>query len=165
MSKGRDMIKVLFVCKGNICRSPTAHGIFRDIVDSNDFSNKIEIASCGTSSQKWGHEGDQADFRAQEMAKKYDCDLSDQKSQQLLESDFDDYDYIVAMDQENIDTMKVMFPCADFSKVTKMLQYAPAISLTDVPDPYYEDNFEKVFLMIDTACHGLFEKIKLENEL
>lgn len=160
-----NKIKVLFVCKGNICRSPTAHGIFRDIVKANNYVNQIEVASCGTSSQKWGHEGDQADFRAQEMAKKYDCDLSDQVSQQLLETDFENYDYIIAMDQENIATMKTMFPNANFSKVTRMLQFAPAISHTNVPDPYYEDNFEKVFLMIDTACHGLFDKIKIENKL
>lgn len=158
-------VKVLFVCKGNICRSPTAHGIFRDIVKKNNLENAIEVASCGTSSRMWGHEGDGADMRSLEMAKKYDCDLSDQVSQQLEESDFVEYDYIVAMDQENINTMKNMFPKADFSNVSRMLEYAPTISLTDVPDPYYEDNFEKVFLMVDTACHGLFEKIKLEHKL
>ncbi|MDE5022745.1 low molecular weight phosphotyrosine protein phosphatase, partial [Francisella tularensis subsp. holarctica] len=89
-----------------------------------------------------------------EMAKKYDCDLSDQVSQQLEEVDFDEYDYIFAMDQENIDTMKEMFPNADFLKVSIMLEYAPAIALDDVPDQYCENNFEKVFLMIDTASQG-----------
>ena len=158
-------IKVLFVCKGNICRSPTAHGIFRDIVRENDLENSIHVASCGTSSRMWGHEGDGADMRSLETAKKYDCDLSDQKSQQLEESDFDKFDYIVAMDQENIDTMKEMFPKADFSKVSRMLEFAPIISIKDVPDPYYENNFEKVFMMIHTACQELFEKIKLEYKL
>lgn len=158
-------IKVLFVCKGNICRSPTAHGIFRDIVMSNGYDNHIEVASCGTSSRMWGHEGNRADMRSLEMAKKYDCDLSDQESQQLEVADFEEFDYIVAMDQENIDTMKQMFPNSDFLKVSRMLEYAPAIPLTDVPDPYFEDNFEKVFLMVDTACHGLFEKIKQEHKL
>lgn len=158
-------VKVLFVCKGNICRSPTAHGVFRDIVKQNGLENHIHVASCGTSSRMWGHEGHGADLRSVEMAKKYDCDLSDQVSQQLEEPDFAEYDYIVAMDQENIDTMREMFPKANFSKVSRMLQYAPTIELTDVPDPYYESNFEKVFLMIDTACHGLFEKIKLEYKL
>ncbi|MDE4959498.1 hypothetical protein NAI72_10770, partial [Francisella tularensis subsp. holarctica] len=69
------------------------------------------------------------------------------------------------MDQENIDTMKEMFPNADFFKVSIMLEYAPAIALDDVPDPYFENNFEKVFLMIDTECQGLFEKIRLEYKL
>ena len=158
-------IKVLFICKGNICRSPTAHGIFQDIVTKNKLADKIEIASVGTSCRKWGHEGDGADLRAQAMAKKYDCDLSMLVSEQLEEKHFAEYDYLVAMDEENVDTMKSMFPDADFTNVTKMLSFAPSIPLTDVPDPYYEDNFEKVFLMIDTACHGLFEKIKLENKL
>lgn len=158
-------IKVLFICKGNICRSPTAHGIFQDILNKNDLGGKVEVASVGTSSRKWGHEGDAADLRAQEMAKKYDCDLSMLVSEQLEETHFVYYDYLVAMDEENITTMKAMFPNADFVNVTKMLSYAPSIPLACVPDPYYEDNFEKVFLMIDTACHGLFEKIKLENEL
>lgn len=158
-------VKVLFVCKGNICRSPTAHGIFRDIVRENNLQDIISVASCGTSSRMWGHEGDGADMRALEMAKKYDCDLSDQRSQQLEESDFLNFDYIVAMDQENIVTMKQMFPKADFSKVSRMLEYASTISIKDVPDPYYENNFEKVFLMIHTACQELFEKIKIEHKL
>ena len=158
-----SLIKVLFICKGNICRSPTAHGIFQDIVAKSNLADKIVVASVGTSSRKWGHEGDAADLRAQAMAKKYDCDLSKFTSEQLEEIHFTDFDYLVVMDEENITTMKTMFPNADFTKVTKMLSYAPSIPLTDVPDPYYEDNFEKVFLMIDTACHGLFEKIKLEK--
>ncbi|MED7789015.1 low molecular weight protein-tyrosine-phosphatase [Francisella sp. 19X1-34] len=158
-------IRVLFVCKGNICRSPTAHGIFRDIIRENNLEEKICVESCGTSSRMWGHEGHGADIRSLETAKKYDCDLSDQKSQQLEEADFDNFDYIVAMDQENIDTMRQMFPKADFSKVSRMLEYAPTISIKDVPDPYYENNFEKVFMMIHTACQELFEKIKLEHKL
>ncbi|GAB4222048.1 MAG: low molecular weight protein-tyrosine-phosphatase [Francisella sp.] len=160
-----NKIKVLFVCKGNICRSPTAHGVFRDIVKQNNLEDHIYVASCGTSSRMYGHEGHGADIRSIEMAKKYDCDLSDIVSQQLKESDFAEYDYIIAMDQENIDTMKEMFPNADFSKVTRMLEYAPSINLNDVPDPYFDNNFEKVFLMIDTACHELFNKIKLEHNL
>ena len=160
-----NQVKVLFICKGNICRSPTAHGIFQDVVIKNNLIDKIKVASVGTSSRKWGHEGDSVDLRAQAMAKKYDCDLSKLVSEQLEEKHFTDYDYLITMDEENIITMKEMFPDADFANVTKMLSYAPSIPLTDVPDPYYEDNFEKVFLMIDTACYGLFEQIKLENKL
>jgi protein-tyrosine phosphatase len=160
-----NKVKVLFVCKGNICRSPTAHGIFRDIVRENNLEDSICVESCGTSSRMWGHEGDGADMRSLATAKKYDCDLLDQESQQLEESDFEKFDYIVAMDQENIDTMKEMFPKADFSKVSRMLEYASTISIKDVPDPYYENNFDKVFLMIHTACQELFEKIKLEHKL
>lgn len=160
-----SQISVLFICKGNICRSPTAHGIFQDIVNKNNLADKIKVASVGTSSRKWGHEGDGTDLRARQMAKKYDCDLSEIISEQLEEKCFTEYHYLVAMDEENIVTMKSMFPNADLTRVTKILSYAPSIVLKDVPDPYYEDNFEKVFLMIDTACHGLFEKIKLENRL
>ncbi|QIV94701.1 low molecular weight protein-tyrosine-phosphatase [Allofrancisella frigidaquae] len=160
-----SLVKILFVCKGNICRSPTAHGIFRDIVKQNGLHETILISSAGTCSRKWGHEGDYADIRSVEMAKKYDCDLSDLISEQLEEFHFNDYDYVLVMDQENIDTIKQMFPRADFSKVSKILDYAPTISLTDVPDPYYENNFEKVFLMLDTACHEFFEKIKKEHNL
>ncbi|ALB01787.1 protein tyrosine phosphatase [Francisella persica ATCC VR-331] len=158
-------VKVLFVCKGNICRSPIAHGIFRDIVKKHNLDKYIDVASCGTSSRMWGHEGHGADIRTLKIAKKYDCDLSDQVSRQLEESAFVEYDYIVVMDQENIDTIKEMFPNADFSKVSRMLEYASNIAFNDVPDPYFENNFEKVFLMIDTACQGLFEKIRLEYKL
>ncbi len=160
-----NSIKVLFVCKGNICRSPTAHGVFRDIVQKKGFADVIKVESVGTSSRKWGHEKDSSDARSVAMAATFDCDLSDLFSEQLEANHFDEYDYIVAMDQENVDTMKVMFPSSDFTNVTKMLSHAPSISISDVPDPYYEDNFEKVFLMIDTACHELFKKIQVKYKL
>lgn len=158
-------IKVLFICKGNICRSPTAHGIFRDLVKKESLEEIIEVASVGTSSREWHHEGNPADQRAVKMASIYDCDLSDLTSAQLELEHFDVYDYLVVMDYENIETMKQMFPQANFSKVSRLLKYAPTIILEEVPDPYYENNFEKVFLMIDTACHGLLDQIKKEHKL
>ena len=158
-------IKVLFVCKGNICRSPTAHGVFRDMVSKKGLSDSIQVDSVGTSSRKWGHEKDLADSRSIAMASKFDCDLSDLFSEQLESNHFDEYDYIVAMDQENVDTMKQMFPTAYFTNVSKMLSHAHNIAISDVPDPYYEDNFEQVFLMIDTACHELLKKIKVKHKL
>jgi protein-tyrosine phosphatase len=72
-----NSIKVLFVCKGNICRSPTAHGVFRDIVQKKGFADVIKVESVGTSSRKWGHEKDSSDARSVAMAAKFDCDLSD----------------------------------------------------------------------------------------
>ncbi|MDE5006926.1 low molecular weight phosphotyrosine protein phosphatase, partial [Francisella tularensis subsp. holarctica] len=107
----------------------TEHRIFRDIDNQYNIERHIDVASCGTSSLMWVNEGHGAEMRTLEMAKKYDCDLSDQVSQQLEEVAFDEYVYIVAMDQENIDTMKEMFPIADFLKVSRMLEYAPALAL------------------------------------
>jgi len=152
-------IKILFVCKGNICRSPTAHGVFRGLIKNSNLSDLINVESVGTNSREW-HEGDSADLRSIETAKRYDCDLSDIISEQLEKRHLDEFDYIIAMDDENINTIINMFPNIDLSKVTKLLKFAPTLAIENVPDPYFENNFEKVFLMIDTACHGLLENIK-----
>ena len=157
-------IKVLFICKGNICRSPTAHGIFRDLVNKENLANKIQIDSVGTHSAIW-HKGDSADPRSVKTASLYDCDISDLMSEQLIPEHFEEYDYLVAMDDKNIIDTKEICPNGDFSKLSKILNYTNKINIKNVPDPYFENNFEKVFLMLDTACKDLLNTIKEENKI
>lgn len=156
-------IKVLFVCTGNICRSPTAHGIFRDMVASQ--SLPIITESAGTHSAQW-HQGDGADPRSVATARQFDCDISDIRSDQVIPEDFENYDYIIVMDEKNVRDIRQYAPNEVLmSKVTKMLSYAPTVIYDDVPDPYLVDGFDRVYMMLDTACQGLLEAIKEKHKL
>lgn len=153
------MIRVLFVCLGNICRSPTAEGVFRDLVSREGLSDKIETDSCGTSG--W-HKNDPPDSRAQEEARHRGIKIDDLKSRKTLDSDFSDFDFIIAMDHNNFDTLHVKCPKMYTSKIHMFLSFAPEIGIAEVPDPYYggPDGFSDVFDMIDTASRGLLQHIR-----
>ncbi len=156
-------IRLLFVCMGNICRSPTAHGIFRTLVAQAQLQALFEIDSAGTHSDIW-HKGDLADARSVETAHRFDCDISDLHSRQLVVEDFISFDYLIAMDDKNIQDMKTIAPSlAHMDKVTKLLDYAPEIAYDDVPDPYFDNGFDRVYLMIDTACRNLLKTLKKKH--
>ncbi|WP_116964147.1 low molecular weight protein-tyrosine-phosphatase [Fastidiosibacter lacustris] len=158
-------VSILFVCMGNICRSPTAHGIFRQLVQAENLEAYFEIESAGTHSDIW-HKGSVSDPRSVATALKYDCDISDLRSRQLVACDFDYYDYIVAMDEQNVMDMAVIAKKThDMGKVTKLLDYAPHLNLKDVPDPYYHHGFDQVYLMIDTACRKLLSHLKTNLQI
>ena len=156
-----EKIKVIFVCMGNICRSPTAHGVFRQLVQKEGLTSYFEIESAGTHSDRW-HKGDASDARSIETALKYDCDISDLRSRQLSFCDFEYYDYLIAMDDKNINDMLMIAPKSRIDKVTKLMSYVPKLSNDNVPDPYYKDGFDQVYLMIDTACRNLLNHFKQE---
>lgn len=153
------MIRVLFVCLGNICRSPTAEGVFRDLVAREGLADKIVTDSCGTSG--W-HKGDPPDSRAQQEAKQRGINISDLESRETRSSDFTDFDFIIAMDDNNFQTLNAMCPAQHASKIHMFLAFAPDIAVTDVPDPYYggADGFANVFDMIDAASSGLLTHIR-----
>jgi len=159
-----NKIKIMFVCTGNICRSPSAHGIFRDLIKKEKLEQMFIVKSSGTHSHTW-HKGDKADPRSVATAKLFDCNISDLYSEQLAEHHFDYFDYIVVMDEKNINNIKQLFPNKKLSNVTKMLSYAKTIDTYDVPDPYYNDNFEQVFMMIDTACNDFLTFLKQKHKL
>jgi protein-tyrosine phosphatase len=153
------MIRVLFVCLGNICRSPTAEGVFRDLVGRAGLSDKIQTDSCGTSG--W-HRGDPPDNRAREEARRRGIDIEDLKSRETRTSDFADFDFIIAMDRNNFDTLHIKSPPEHASKIQMFLSFASGIGTTEVPDPYYggPDGFSDVFDMIDVASNGLLQHIR-----
>nr|WP_281401027.1 low molecular weight protein-tyrosine-phosphatase [sulfur-oxidizing endosymbiont of Gigantopelta aegis] len=160
--KNRNKIKVLFVCMGNICRSPTAHGVFESMVNNEHLSDQIEIESAGTHAY---HVGEQADKRAQETALQHEVDLSYIRARKVKTSDFEYYDYILAMDSDNYAMLEQDCPSEYLDKVMLFLKFAPAHPLDEVPDPYYGGikGFANVFEMVDMASKGLLEDIKAHH--
>jgi protein-tyrosine phosphatase len=158
-------IRVSFVCLGNICRSPTAEGIMRSLVDRAGLSDAIEVESAGTGS--W-HLGERADRRARETAEARGVTLNG-RAQQFGESDFDRLDYILVMDV-GIKSALARLASSDEAraKVHLLRSFDPA-SAPDapVPDPYYggPDGFEEVFDICDAACRGLLDHIVAEHQL
>lgn len=160
------MIKVLFVCTGNICRSPTAEGIFRKYVESENLTEHIDIDSAGLIDH---HEGDGADLRSQHHALKRGFDLSKIISRPLTREDFKEFDYLIAMDRSHLNAMNEL--CPENLKSTKviklMLDYSTQLKGKDVPDPYRkgEEGFELVLDMLEDSCKELLSDIKKNHEL
>jgi len=148
--------KVLFVCMGNICRSPTAEGAFRSIVLKQKLSDFFEIDSAGTHAY---HIGNPPDSRSQQTARKYGVDLSNQRARKVNESDFYYYDYIIAMDTDNIEILRSIRPTNSQSQIKLLLDYLPDASIQSVPDPYFEGKFDEVFGMVYTACTSFLENL------
>jgi protein-tyrosine phosphatase len=152
--------KILFVCMGNICRSPTAEGTFRSQVEKQGVKELFEIDSAGTHAY---HINEQPDSRSQLSARKYEVDLSDQRGRQVHESDFYHYDYIFAMDESNLANLKLICPKEHQHKLSLMLDNIPKNNSKSVPDPYFEGRFDEVFEMLNRASSFLLQKL-LKND-
>lgn len=153
------MIKVLFVCMGNICRSPTAEGVFRKVVEARGMAEAIHIDSAGTHDY---HVSKPPDRRAQRAALGRGIDLSAIRARQVAVSDFDEFDHILVMDQDNFDRVMHACPKDRSHKVGFFLDYAPHLGIREVPDPYYggEHGFERVLDMAEEAARGLLEALR-----
>ncbi len=151
--------KIMFVCLGNICRSPMAEGSFRQLVKDEDVEHLVEIASAGTGA--W-HVGNPPDDRAMATALARGIDISTQRAQKVKPADFDYFDYLLAMDQENFDNLMRMAPADHRHKVKLFLDFAPDQPEREVPDPYYggAQGFEHVFDLVQAASRGLLEEIR-----
>lgn len=152
-------INVLFVCMGNICRSPTAHGVFEQRVDSKGLSQQILTDSAGTHAY---HVGESPDPRSQATALENGVDISHQRAQKVKKEDFEHFDYIIAMDSSNYADLKRLAANDLQHKVYRFMQFAPDWDNDDVPDPYYGggNGFENVFKMVEAASDGLLAHIQ-----
>ncbi len=152
-------VKVLFVCMGNICRSPTAQGVFEQIVAQAGLSAHIEIDSAGTHAY---HIGESPDGRSQAAALKRGVDLSQQRARRVKENDFADFDVVLAMDSSNEEDLLQQCSTQERAKVRRFLSFAPQLQERDVPDPYYggEQGFERVLDLIEAAAQGLLQNIR-----
>ena len=155
------MIEILFVCLGNICRSPTAQGVFQRMVNEQGLADQFHIDSAGTSSY---HVGDAPCNRMQNVARRGDVDLSKQRSRQATPSDCKRFDYIVAMDRANVRDLEWLCPDGQQHKISLLLEYAPHLGVTDVPDPYYSTGeAQRAFDLIEEAAAALLEHIKRQD--
>ena len=151
-------MRILFVCMGNICRSPTAEGVFRVRAEAAGLKD-LEIDSAGTGS--W-HIGKAPDVRARHAAAKRRYELGALRGRQVSAADFRIFDLILAMDLDNLAELKKLRPRGGNARLQLFLEYAPEIGTREVPDPYVgeDDGFERVLDMIEIACDGLIEHLR-----
>ena len=151
---------VLFVCLGNICRSPTAEGVFRERAARAGMANRIVIASAGTGD--W-HVGEPPDRRAITHAAKRGYDFSDLRARQIRGADFEHYDLILVMDAENLAAVGAVCPSLHRGKIRRLTDYCLRyIDSDEVPDPYYgsAQGFERVLDLVEDACDGLMQQLR-----
>lgn len=159
----KKQVNVIFVCMGNICRSPTAHGVFQTLVDKHDLGELIGVESAGTHSY---HVGNPPDLRSQAVALEHNVDLSRLKARRFIREDFDNFEYIIGMDAGNMSDMRSIEPETHGARLALMLDYSKKYQQKEVPDPYFgNDGFELVFDMIEDASLGLLDHIRNSHKL
>lgn len=154
-------MKLLFVCLGNICRSPSAEAVMNALIENAGFENEIVCDSAGTYG---GHAGSQADARMQTHAIKRGYDLTS-RSRQIKPSDLANFDYIIVMDDSNYEDVMRLDKTGEFNKkIVKMTDFCSHHDYNTVPDPYYggAQGFELVLDLLEDACEGLLQHIEKE---
>ena len=157
MTEIKKKTSILFVCMGNICRSPTAEGVFRHFVNEAGQADRIETDSAGTHAY---HVGEPPDRRAYAAAERRGISLSEIHARRVTDDDFERFDYIIAMDEDNQMRLQDQAPDEHRSKVQLFLSFA-SVSETEVPDPYYGGaaGFERVLDLVEEASRGLLETL------
>ncbi len=153
------MFRVLFVCMGNICRSPTAEGVFKAMVASEGLDDRIESDSAGTHGY---HIGSPPDRRTIAAAKARGYDLTPLRARRVSAADFAAFDLVLAMDSENRATLQRLCPATHKDRLKLFLEFAPDLSDRDVPDPYYgnSDGFERVLDFAETGSKALIQVLR-----
>jgi len=149
---------------GNICRSPTAEGVFIAKLEALDLTRAFEVDSAGTHAY---HVGDAPDLRAQKAARERGVELKHLRARRVRHDDFESFDYILAMDDENHAILQDVCPDDHKHKIGYFLDYAPHLGQREVPDPYYGGSygFERVLDMVEAASEGFIETLRREGML
>ncbi len=157
-------IKVLFICMGNICRSPTAQGVFSKLIEEWQLHEKFKIDSAGTHAY---HIGEEPDLRAQKAAQERGIRLKHLRARKVEANDFSVFDHLLVMDADNYRHIVRQCPKQHRHKVAYFLDYAPHLPVREVPDPYYggDRGFERVLDMIEQASIGFLDKLKQTGEI
>jgi protein-tyrosine phosphatase len=155
-------ITVLFVCMGNICRSPTAHGVFETLVARAGLQYAIAVESAGTGN--W-HVGEAPDIRARQAARQHGYDIDHLRARQVHASDFSRCDYVLAMDRDNLLQLEALKPSQFCGELRLFLDHASGIEDREVPDPYYggDGGFDRVLAMVENAAAGLLRDIRQQH--
>lgn len=153
------MINILFVCMGNICRSPSAEGFFARALQGSVYKDQVSIDSAGTHSYHVGHE---PDSRAIETASKFGVKIGHLRARKVSQSDFQEYDLIIAMDRENFTHLQAIQPPGSAASLQMMMEYHPQKQPAEVPDPYYGgiDGFTYMCELLDSATAGLLRDVE-----
>lgn len=151
--------RILFVCMGNICRSPTAEGVFRYLLEKTDSPPPVVVDSAGTHGFHVGHPADQ---RAAEAAARRGISLEGIMARQLEDSDFERFDLILCADGANLSHVTARQPAGSRARVMMLLDFAEAADVREVPDPYYggDKGFERVLDLVQSACDGLIRHLR-----
>lgn len=151
--------RILFLCLGNICRSPMAEGVFRHLVESKGLGQSFDIDSAGMGA--W-HAGDPPDERGQQTLRNRGIDISGQRARQVRADDFEKFDLLVGMDRSNREALLGFAPEQYAHRVRLLLEFAPGTGVEEVPDPYYggASGFDKVFDLIDAGTKGLLASLE-----
>ena len=159
MTESKDKISVLFVCMGNICRSPTAEGVFRHYVSEAGLDDLVEIDSAGTHAY---HVGEPPDRRAQQAAERRGFELAHIRARRVAPEDFERFHYIIAMDRDNLVLLHEQADAAYRDRIRLFLDFGSGPE-TEVPDPYYggATGFERVLDLVEDASRGLLESLRL----
>ncbi len=159
-----EKIKVLFVCMGNICRSPTAEGVFTKLINEKKVASQFAVDSAGTHAY---HIGKPPDARAQEAALQRGVKLQHLRARKVHSSDFEYFDYILVMDNDNFAIVIDECPDQYKDKVKYFLDYAPHIVVREVPDPYYggKIGFERVLDIVEAASLGFLESLQKAGKI
>lgn len=154
----KNKARVLFVCLGNICRSPTAQGMFEKLALEYADAIEVEADSAGTAAY---HVGQAPDSRSQEAARQRGVDLSAQRARQVTAHDYDRFDLLLAMDESNHSELLRRAPAGRNDRVQLFMSYAPHMETSEVPDPYYggPDGFDSVLDLVEEAGRGLLDKL------
>ncbi len=164
MAEKTANVSVLFVCMGNICRSPTAEGVFRKVVIDAELHDDILVDSAGTHAY---HENEPPDRRARAAAERRGFPLDNIRARRVSREDYERFDYILAMDEDNLLILKEGAPEEHRYKVRLFLEYAESSRVMEVPDPYYGGaaGFERVLDLVEEASEGLLESLRRESNL
>jgi protein-tyrosine phosphatase len=152
-------VKVIFVCLGNICRSPMAEAVFQKMVDEAGLSDEIMVDSAGTGS--W-HIGEKAHRGTRRVLSQHGIEYNG-RARQVRASDMDPQTYVIAMDQSNLNDLQRNF--GQHPHLHRLLDFASQNEIPDVPDPYYSDNFEYVYQLVTDGCAGLLATIRAQEGL
>jgi protein-tyrosine phosphatase len=164
MKQSSPIVKrsILFVCLGNICRSPIAEGVFRHIAAKRGFVDHFHVDSAGLGSWHIGHSPDE---RAQAAMRLHGIDISGLRARRVSHEDFAAFDLILAMDRANRNALLKLAPKEHQGKIALLMDYAPTMSVEEIPDPFFGDayGFDYAYQLVDAACRGLFVSLTAQK--